>query len=131
GWLRSSDACVVDLRPAEVVPVVEIGLAGGRTIGVGGLLVDPERRGRHAAADAALADVLARGVLSLVDEEQFWFFRHAASADELRDYISSRWKTTPLDAATHAEAAGILRRHRDACLWMRERVGIRSLRRPG
>src|SRR5262245_50319565 len=125
-WVTSPDGCVIDLRPADVVARVEYGLADGTTVDVGGLVVDAQPWARHAAADAALAEVLTRRILSLVDEEQFWFLRYPESADELRDYIAAKWQYTRLDPATHARAIAIQRAHPGARLCLRERVAIRS-----
>jgi hypothetical protein len=127
-WAQPPLGCVIDLRPADVAAHVEIGLADGSTVGVGGLVVDAERHARHAAADAALDTVLARRVLTLEDEERFWFLRYASTIDELRDYIASKWQHTRLDAGTHARALEVQRTHPDGRLCLRERVVIRRLR---
>ena len=127
-WVKPPLGCIIDLRPADVVPDVEFGLPDGSITRVGGLVVDQERRARHAAADAALREVVRRGDLVVLDEEQFWFFRYPVSAGELREYIATKWQHTHLDDHTYARASDIQRANPNARLWLRERVGIRSLR---
>jgi hypothetical protein len=126
-WVKPSPACVIDLRPADVVSEVEVGCVDGTVLSAGGLVVRDERRARHAAADAALRTALASGVLTLVDEEEFPFYRYPASIDELRDYIATKWRDTQLDAATHARAGQLQRANAGARLWLREQVIIRRL----
>jgi len=127
-WVQPPLGCVIDLRPADVAADVEIGLADGSTVGVGGLVVDAERQARHAAAEAALSYVLTERVLTLEDEDQFWFLRYPSTIDELRDYIATTWQHTRLDAATYARAVELQRANPGARLWLRERVAIRRLR---
>ena len=126
-WVKPAPACIIDLRPADVVAAVEVGLIDGTVVTAGGLVVDPERRERHAAADAALHAVLSRRVLSLVDEEEFSFFRYPGSIDELRDYIATAWQHSRVDAATCRRVMDVQRAHAGARLWLREQVVIRRL----
>jgi len=126
-WVKPSPACVIDLRPADVVAEVEVGCVDGTVLRAGGLVVRAERRARHAAADAALRTALARGVLTVVDEEEFSFYRYPASIDELRDYIATKWQDTLLDAATYARAVQLQRADAGSRLWLREQVIIRRL----
>jgi hypothetical protein len=126
-WLKP-DGYLVDLRPAHLVPTVEIGDPCTDYAPAGGLTVDDERRRRHAAADVALATVLKRQLFYLEQEREFSFLRYADSARELQDYIATRWQHTRLDDQTRERADGMLRNQTNARLWLRERVGIRSLR---
>ena len=126
-WAKAPPACVIDLRPADVVASVELGLPDGTVVQGGGLAVDSQRRRRHAAADAALRSVLARGILKLVDEEEFAFFRYPASIDELRDYIATTWQDTRVDDPTYRRVVDLQRAHSGARLWLREHVAIRCL----
>jgi hypothetical protein len=118
----------IDLRPAEVVPTIEIGLPSGAILRIGEPVVDEERRQRHRDADAALRAAIALGVFSAHDEETFSFHYYADSADELRDHLNEKWKQTRIDGATHARTARALRRYPDGRLWLREQVGIRTLK---
>ena len=126
-WLKP-DGCLIDLRPAEPVPSVEIGPPGRDPARAGALVVQPERYQRHAAADRALATVLEQRLLYLEQAREFWFLRYADSPRELQEYIATRWQDTRLDAATRARPERMLGRESNARLWIRERVGIRSLR---
>ena len=127
-WVRPPLGCVIDLRPAGGIPQVELGLADGAVVPVGGLVADEERSVRHANADAALRTALARGFLSLENEAEFSFYRYPESPDDLRDYLAAKWRHTRLDAATHARAAALLRQYPAGKLWLREQVVIRLLR---
>jgi hypothetical protein len=127
-WVEPPLGRVIDLRPARGVPQVELGPADGRVVSVGALAVDTERETRHRNADAAVRDARARGILTLENEDEFAFYRYADSADELRDYIATKFRHTRMDAPTHAHAASLMRRHPGARLWLREQAAIRELR---
>lgn len=127
-WVRPPLGCVIDLRPAEGIPQVELGLADGAVVPVGSLVAEAERFTRHANADAALRTALTERILSLENETEFSFYRYAESPDDLRDHIAAKWKHTRLDAATHARAVALLRRYPGGRLWLREQVVIRLLR---
>jgi hypothetical protein len=92
------------------------------------LTVEAERHERHAAADSALDEVLARRLFILEASREFPFLRYADSAEELRDYIAERWKQTRLDDATCLRTAAALSGQPGARLWLRERVAIRRLK---
>jgi len=126
-WVRPPHGCLVDLRPADIHPDVELGLLDGTVLHVGGLVVDDERRRRHAAADAAVRTTVDRGLVCVKNQQVFSFYRYPDSPDELRDYIAAKWQYTHMDASTHARACGLLRENPGARLWLRERVGIRLL----
>src|SRR5436190_23616087 len=126
-WLKAN-GWLIDVRPAELVPTVEIGRPGGAHAVVGVLVVEDERRQRHAAADRALATVLQRKLFHLEGSREFWFLRYADSPRELQEHIATRWQHTRLDDETRGRADAMLGREPKARLWLRERVGIRSLR---
>lgn len=126
-WLTPS-GCVIDLRPAETLPRIGVGPSGGEGVHVGGLVVEPERHERHAAADRAVAAVLARKQFVIDDAREFVFDRYADSAEELRDYIARSWRQTRMDDATVRRAAETLAARPGMRLWLRERAGIRRLR---
>jgi hypothetical protein len=125
-WLKS-DGRLIDLRPADTIPEVVVGLDPQSHV-VGVLTVDTARHQRHAAADRALATVLDRQLFVLEEAREFIFHRYADSADELRDYIAAKWKETRLDDATRLRTATALSARPGARLWLRERVAIRRLR---
>ncbi len=129
-WLKRPFGCVIDLRPADLVPRVEIEMPDRIVVDVGGLVVDDERRARHAAADAALRSVVADGTLIAGREEEFTFYRYPDSPNELRDYIAAKWQQTRLASETHAEAAALLAANPGARLGLREQVAIRTLTSP-
>ena len=125
-WLKS-DGYLIDLRPAGPIPDVVVGSSVQSHI-VGLLTVQAARQQRHAAADRALATVLDRHVFVLEESREFIFHRYADTADQLRDYVASKWKETRLDETTRVRTAAALSARPDARLWLRERVAIRRLR---
>ena len=125
-WLKA-DGCLIDLRPADPTPEVMIGF-GDQSRAVGTLTVETARHQRHAAADRALAQVLDRQLFILEEAREFIFHRFADSADELRDYVATKWKETRLDEITHRRAAEALSVRSGGRLWLREEVAIRRLR---
>lgn len=125
-WLAPQGG-VVDLRPAEVVPCIEIGLPDGTVVPVGKPVVDEERRARHRAANNALETVLDRGLFRVKDEEKFPFVYYPESPEELRDYLATKWKHTRIDDRTFAQTVAAVHAHSDGRLWLRELVGIRTL----
>jgi hypothetical protein len=127
GWMKS-DGCLIDLRPAQLVPTVQIGSPGCDHRLVGALVVQEQRRQRHVAADRALRQVLERKLFFLEQAREFSFLRYADSARELQEYIASRWQDTRMADATRARAEKMLHHQPAARLWLHERVGIRRLR---
>src|SRR5919108_3521119 len=123
-WLAPSGV-VIDLRPAEVVPDIEIGLADGTVLRVGQPVVGEERRARHRSADRALRTVIERGVFEVTHEEQFSFFYHADSPGELREHLVTKWRETRIDHDTYARLTAAVYTHPDGRLMLREQVGIR------
>ncbi|HWW87132.1 MAG TPA: hypothetical protein VNZ26_26225 [Vicinamibacterales bacterium] len=141
-WVQPTQGCVIDLRPADVIGAVEIGLPGspaspgslgsnaGSVLGVGVLTVQDERRRRYAAANAAVREVVESGVLRVTSEQTFWFYHYPESPDELRDFIATKWQQTTLDPETHQRAIDMLARYPNGRLRLREHVVIRTLQ-PG
>ena len=125
-WLKA-DGCLIDLRPADPTPEVVVGLRN-ESRAVGTLTVETARHQRHAAADRALAQVLDRQLFILEEAREFIFHRFADTADELRDYVATKWKETRLDPITHRRAAEALSVRSGGRLWLREKVAIRRLR---
>jgi hypothetical protein len=125
-WLKPN-GCLIDLRPAGTVPYVFVG-SDEHPLVTGPLTVEPARQERHAAADRALATVVARHVFVLEEAGEFMFHRYADSADELREYIAAKWQDTRLGETTHAQSAAALSQRPGARLWLREHVAIRRLR---
>src|SRR5437868_5974292 len=84
--LLTPGGCVIDLRPtAETARIEADGVPLGR-------LDADEADRRHAAAEAALATVLAAGVFRVDGEREFPFLTHGDSIEELRDHIHASWR---------------------------------------
>ena len=125
-WL-APDGVVVDIRPAESVPRLELVLSDGSVLFVGEPVVGEERRGRHRNADAALRIALERGLFDVKDPRQFSFFYYADSLPELRDHLATRWRDTHIDDETDARVVAEMSRYPEALLRLHEQVGIRTL----
>jgi hypothetical protein len=132
-WVAPPHGRVIDVRPTDIHPDVELGLPNGSVLRAGGLIVDDERGKRHAAADSALRLAIARGLVRVQDEQAFAFYRYADTAEELRDHIATKWRQTRMDDATCARVHTMLAQHTGSRLWLREPAGIRVLipLRPG
>lgn len=80
--------CVIDIHPTADRSIIEI---AGRRIG----FVDGgDAPARHAAADAAVATAVADGLFAIERSEQFDFYTHAGSIEELREHIEANWRNT-------------------------------------
>jgi hypothetical protein len=101
--------CVVDLHPTAEVPAVEVGTV--RT----GSVVTGDGPARHAAADNAIAVVIADGIFAADATTEFAFYTYADTIDELREYVEENWR----DARIRDE---VVARTRDA---LRATPGIR------
>jgi hypothetical protein len=83
--LLAPGGCLIDLRPTSETARIE---ADG--VPLGRLDADGADR-RHAAAESALATVLAAGVFRVDGERDFWFLTHGDSIEELREYVHT-WR---------------------------------------
>lgn len=126
-WLVPGGVAI-DLRPAHVVPDIELGLSDGTVITVGQPVVGEERRARHRAADRALRTVIECGAYVVENEERFSFFYYPDSPDELRDHLAAKWRDTRIADDTYAGVVTAVRAHPGGRLWLREPVAIRQLR---
>lgn len=129
GWLRPT-GYLVDVRPTAEPAHLEAQLASG-IVGVGRVsdvndLVGPNAR--HARADAALAEAVARGWFLQEARRELSFYRHADTADEMRDHIRGKWMGAAIDERSLQQAAALRHREPAARLWLREQVGIARLR---
>jgi hypothetical protein len=127
-WLKPA-GCLVDLRPTSEPALLEVHLASGTV--VAGRVVDlqgqsgPQRR--HAQAEAAAAEAVARGWFALEVRHELTFRRYADSAVEMRDYVRSKWHGGALDADALPRAEALLRTEPEAALCVREQVTIARL----
>jgi hypothetical protein len=116
GWL-------VDVHPTVESAHVEIGL----DLHTGDLHAE-HARSRHAAADAALAAIVAREVFTIEGAQEISFRRYADSVEELRDYVAEKWTDAHFDEATLTRTRDAMRAHPTASLWLREQVRVTKLR---
>jgi hypothetical protein len=81
---------------------------------------------RHARADAALAEAVARGWFAVEAQQEFQFRRYADSVSEMREHFRT-WKGAVLDEAAWRRAAALGRARPAAQLWLREQVSVARL----
>lgn len=120
--LLAPDGCLLDLHPTPEAAEIEVG-----GISVGPLDAETAQR-RHAAADAALAAIIARGLFVIEAEREFSFRRYGDSIEELRDYIRSTWNDSRVGDALVARTRDASRANSAATLRVTERVRITKLR---
>jgi hypothetical protein len=89
---------VVDVHPTEMPATVAVGPDMLEPLDVGDA---PER---HAAAGAAVADVVAAGLFEVTAVADFLFFTYGDSADELREHIACTWRTMRMGERTAGRA---------------------------
>ena len=100
-WLRS-DGCVVDIHPTPLPFTIEVdGIAVGR-------VQTADAATRHAAADAAVAEMVRAGLFTVEGTSVFDFYTYAATLDELREHIEANWRDARVVAGA---AAGSPRAH--------------------
>jgi hypothetical protein len=128
-WLAPAGR-LVDLRPTPETAALEVHLASG-TVAAGRVVDLPGQAGpgrRHAQAEAAAAEAVARGWFAVEERHELTFRRYAESAEEMRDYIRSKWHGGALEAGALDRAEALLRAEPEAPLCVREQVGIARLR---
>jgi hypothetical protein len=117
---------VIDLRPTAETARIE---ADGVPLG---LLDADEADRRHAAADAALAAVLADGVFRADGEREFPFLTYGDSIEELREHVHATWRNSRVGDALVARANAARRANPTVALRIVEPLRITRLlpRRP-
>jgi hypothetical protein len=123
------DGYLIDVHPTPEQARLEVGL-GTDVVGVSTVDdVDDSSgpRTRHARADAALAEAVARGWFVVEEQLEFQFRRYADTVSEMQDHFRT-WKGAVLDWRAWKRAAALRRAHPDAPLWLREQVSIARLR---
>ena len=121
--LLRPNGCLVDVHPTVESAHVEVGL----DTCTGDLHAEDARR-RHAAADAALAAIVARGVFTMEGAREFSFHRYADSVEELWEYVAVKWTDARFDDATLNRTREALRSHPAASLRLHEQARIATLR---
>ena len=120
--LLRPDGCLVDVHPTVESAHLEVGV----DICTGDLHAEDARR-RHAAADAALATIVARGIFAIEGVQEFSFRRYADSVEELWEYVAVKWTDAHFDDATLKRTRDALRTRLTASLWLREQVRVTTL----
>ena len=119
--LLAPDGCLIDLRPtSETARVYVDGASLGR------LDADTADR-RHAAAEAALATVLAASLFRVAAERELWFLTHGDSIDELREHVHATWRDSRVPDALVARARAVQRASPALPLCLAEQLRITRL----
>jgi hypothetical protein len=119
--LLAPGGCLIDLRPTAATARIE---ADGAPIGC---LDAAAADRRHAAADAALATVLAAGLFRIDEEREFWFLTHGDSIDQLRQHVHASWRDSRVGDALVARARAARRADPAVRLSIAEQLRIRRL----
>ena len=119
--LLAAGGCLIDLRPTSETARIE---ADGAPIG---RLDADEADRRHAAADAALAAVLAAGLFRVDGKREFWFLTHGDSIDELREHVHGSWRDSRIGDALVAGARAARRANPALVLCLAEQLRITRL----
>ena len=119
--LLAAGGCLIDLRPTSETARIE-----GDGVPIGRLDADGADR-RHAAADAALAAVLAAGLFRADGEREFWFRTHADSIDQLREHVHGSWRDSRVGDALVARAQAVRRANPALALCIAEQLRITRL----
>ncbi len=127
---RVSRAHLLDIRPRLGEPQVIVRDRNGRDTICGGLHWNGDDPEGHPLAEAALSQVIAEGLFTIVAEKQFDWIDAYESVDELVEAINEEWESRSLgeEAALKLmramEAAG-----RGAVPFIRQPIGIRLLKK--
>lgn len=127
-WLKP-DGCLIDLHPAQDVPVVEV-LTADESFRVGDVVDASDAKGpegRHHAADLALAVALERQWFTLVRRSVFTFVTEADTTDEIEEHLRLKWRAASIETETRDRARTLLRDHAGATVRIVERVAIASM----
>jgi hypothetical protein len=119
--LLAPGGCLIDLRPTAETARFE---AGGLPIGP--LDADQADR-RHAAAEAALARVVADGLFHVDAVHEFWFLTHGDSAAALREHVHTSWRDSRVGDALVARANAARRANPGLALRIAEQLRITRL----
>ena len=124
--LLAPGGCLIDLRPSSETARIE---TDGKPLGQ---LDAGAADRRHAAAETALADVLAAGLFRVDAERVFWFLTHGDSIDELREHVHATWRDSRVPDALIARARAARRANPALTLRIAEQLRITRLlpRRP-
>jgi|SRR6185295_3560347 len=120
--IATPDGIVVDLHPSPSAAVVEAGAIAT------GVVDSPDGQSRHAAADAAIAAVVAEGLFTIERSGAFAFCTYADTIEELRDYVEAHWRDARIDDATVIRTREAARDTPGARPRSRERVVMHVLR---
>src|SRR3954470_20182906 len=116
--LLAPGGCLIDLRPtAETARLEAAGLA------IGALDAEEADR-RHAAAEAALARVLAEGLFAVDAQHEFWFLTYGHSAEALREHVRISWRDSRVGDALVARATAVRRANPALALRIAEQLRI-------
>ncbi len=127
---RVTGAHLLDVRPRPGEPQVIARDRNGRDTICGGLHWNGGGPEGHPRAEAALSQVIAEGLFTIVVEKQFDWIDAYESVDELVEAVNEEWESRSLgeEAALKLmrtmEAAG-----RGAVPFIRQPIGIRLLKK--
>lgn len=124
--LLQPDGALIDIHPTGEPPPIEVRI--GDQVTCVGWLKESDDFIEYGQADAALAQVVERGLFNVERESTFLYATYAGSVSELREYLAREWKDAILDEASAARAEELLSTSEpDHELALRERIRIARL----
>jgi len=118
---------LIDIHPPALDAVLEVWSPGHvETIG---LIRETDDGIEYGRAEAALAEIVGRGLFEIEHDARFTFSRHAPSLAELRRNLEVTWSDAVIDTETAARIdAELARGGPQAAIVLRENPRIRRLR---
>jgi hypothetical protein len=117
---------LIDIHPTTELARVEV-RGGGRTVPAG-VINETDGGIEYRQADAAVADVLGRGLFRCQRTTAFAFVTYAGSLAELRDHLADAWTDAVIDDTSARLIEDLLAQAGEGGeVLVRERVGMSRL----
>jgi hypothetical protein len=94
---------IVDLHPTDAPAMVMVGANATGHVSAG------DAPQRHAAATAAIATIVERGLFETAEVVEFAFNTYGDDVDELHEYIADNWRDARFDRGTVSRTREALR----------------------
>ncbi len=125
GLLRD-DGVLVDIHPTSELGRLEV--RRGDRVTPAGVITEADGGEEYRQADAAVAEVVRRGLFRVEARDVFTFLTYASSLAELRDHLADVWTDAVIDRTSVQLIEDALREAGESGeVVVRERVGISRL----
>ncbi len=124
--LLTDEGILIDIHPTTELARLEV--RAGERFTPAGVITEADGGIEYRQADAAILEVVRRGLLREDASDVFTFITYAASLDELRHHLADAWTDAIIDDASARRIEKLLARAgQGGEVVMRERIGIRRL----